>query len=235
MIGGFTTVEGRGSGTVGVGEGDAVGDAVSVAVCEDVPVGAAVPVGASGEVSAGAGVTVPAGVPVGTGASVVGAVVSAAKAAGSMPSAAGAVVFGSVPGSSSLTSMPAGWPPAWVPSALTTRTSTPSEAPVHTEAVPPRVAARSPSAPSAWFGSSSSFCQPDHLPVFRSRVRTSGVPLTSASGLSQVTSTALKRSVACRSSPRRPAPRFSSFTVWMLGLRAFAPGPAGSDDGPATA
>ncbi|CAM5592955.1 hypothetical protein SVIOM74S_07373 [Streptomyces violarus] len=115
--------------------------------------------------------------------------------------------------------MPAGWPPASVPSAFTTRTSTPSASPVQRDSVPPRSAARSPSAPSAWPGSADSFCQPDQRLLSRSLVRTSAVPRTGASGSSQVTSTALNRSVSRLARPLRPEPLSLSFTVWTAGLR----------------
>src|SRR5690242_2025488 len=140
MTGGLATVDGTGAGTVldgdGEAESDTEGEADTDSGADTVPVGSGDPEGAG---SVGAGVS-DAEEPAGPGV-----VVSATNAAGRGPLA------GSVPGSRSLTSMPDGWPPASVPSAFTTRTWTPSESPVHSEAVPPRTSlpARAASAPSA--------------------------------------------------------------------------------------
>ncbi len=186
-----------------------------------------VAVGEAGADSVGVADTVSVGEPVaeasGGVAVSVGVGVSATNAAGSTPPS------GSVPGSSSLMSIPAGWPPTSVPSAFTTRTSTPSDSPVHTDSVPPRRADRSASLPSAWLGSRTSSRHGDQSPVSVSRVRTSGVPLVLASGSSQVTTTALNCSVPRLPRPLRPPPSFSSFRVCTDGSRSAALSSEGAD------
>ncbi|WNI31262.1 hypothetical protein [Streptomyces sp. ITFR-6] len=190
MIGGLTTVEGRGAGAVGAGDTVAAPLGVAGAVGVAGPVGGVVRVAGLAGVAVGAGVTARADATV-----------------------FGARPVGSVPGSRSFTSMPGGSAEA-EPSVATTRTSTPSEGPVHTaEVPPPQVAASSASLPSAEKGSSGSACQPDHLPVPAAFERLWAVPLSLASGSDQVSRAALYSLVSCFGSPLRPAPWPASSTV----------------------
>lgn len=195
--------------SLGVVLGVVLGSAVSVGEAE--PVGDAVSVGVA------VVVTVSVGVGVG--------VTSSVYATGFV------VLVGSVPGSRSFTSMPDGRAEA-EPSVATTRTSTPSAGPVHTEAVPPRVAASAASLPSAEKGSSGRACQPDHLPVSASCDRIWAVPLSLASGSDQVSRTALNCAVSCFGSPLRPVPCPASLTVRTAAARPLWPSagplPAGS-------
>lgn len=200
--------DGRGAGAGTVGDGEAVAVSLEVVLGEAVSVGDAESLGGgvAVSVSVGVGVAVSVGVSVGAG------VMSCAYATGF------AALFGSVPGSRSFTSMPDGRAVA-EPSAATTRTSTPSDGPVHTEAVPPRVAASAASLPSAEKGSSGRACQPDHSPVPASFDRIWAVPLSFTSGSDQVSSAALNCAVSCFGSPLRPAPWPASLTVRTAAAR----------------
>ena len=114
------------------------------------------------------------------------------------------------PGSTRLTSSPLGSGELEVPSAATTRASTPSLGPTHSGSEAPRASLAPGSALSAGCGSRSRFCQPVHSLVARSRVRTWAVPSSSVFAPVQETPSSENCSVLVRSTSRRPSRRSSS-------------------------
>ncbi|GAA1895649.1 hypothetical protein GCM10009736_75120 [Actinomadura bangladeshensis] len=108
------------------------------------------------------------------------------------------------PGSTRSTrSLPGSAPPRARP---TTRTSTPSDGPTHSGAVPPRDPDRSGERESGASPPGSSFRQGDHAPVAAERVRTATAPFNPSRAVPQVTPSMLNGSVPVRGTPAAGRP-----------------------------